>query len=226
MSRRRRIGSVFVAVAVGGALFAGSGAASPWSANEGLWREASGNLPAAEVPSFALGADGRGDDVAALLRVAFNGRGKGQGVGPSPGQAGGGERPAAHSNAVGSILEASDRAEEAIVGCGLRFDTAHLCIADALDSYASEIDSATADLPARFHVVPAIVHAAARRVREARTKAEALGALKIAEGQVRKTISLLRAENPNARPAVAEAGRAVNETLGVAREALLRSAEI
>ena len=123
----------------------------------------------------------------------------------------------APANAPAIVQAASEKAQAAIEACGLQSPP---CIADALDAYAADLEKLAPQLPPRLRTLPAIIRAAAQKVRVARTKAEAVKAVTSAIAQVRKTIMLLRADDPIARTAGAREGAFVVETLQVASDKL------
>ena len=124
---------------------------------------------------------------------------------------------------VGEVREASQAAQAAIQACNINAGT---CVADALDAYATKLEALVPRLPPQLHTLPGIVRGAAQKVRVARTKAEAVSAVKMAIVQVDKTIALLRAEDPNAAKIGSAVGRAVDQTLDVAENKLLRASEL
>jgi hypothetical protein len=69
-------------------------------------------------------------------------------------------------------------------------------------------------------VLPSIISKAARQVRAAKSKAEAVRAIKTAIAAVNKTISLLKAEDPDTRQAGTRDGALVVQTLQVASDKL------
>jgi hypothetical protein len=124
---------------------------------------------------------------------------------------------------VEEVREASGEAQKAIQGCNTNTGT---CVADALDAYASKLEALAPRLPPQLHTLPGIVRGAAQKVRTARTKAEAVSAVKTAITEVNKTIALLRAEDPNAASIGSAVGRAVDQTLEIAETKLLRASEL
>jgi len=138
-----------------------------------------------------------------------------------------GQDPTGSDDVADTVQQASEHAQAAAVACGVRdFHTNSICIADALDAYAAELEALAPSLPPRLQSLPGIVRAAASKVRTARTKKEAVSALASAQTQVNRAIALLRSDDPNSVRAGTQIGRDVNETLGVAQEALLRSSEL
>lgn len=71
------------------------------------------------------------------------------------------------------------------------------CVGNALDRYADALDSRGLSLPAPLRNVTGVIREAARRVRAARTIAEARTAVRVAVVAVRKAITLIRADDPN-----------------------------
>ncbi len=124
---------------------------------------------------------------------------------------------------VAEVLRASSEAQAAIDLCNTNVGT---CVADALDAYADKLEVIAPRLPPQLRVLPRVVHEAAAKVRVARTKVEAVKAVKVAIVQVAKAISLLRAEDPNAAPVGVQVGRAVDGVLEAGEIKLLRATEL
>jgi hypothetical protein len=76
------------------------------------------------------------------------------------------------------------------------------------------------NLPPQLRSLPAIVAKAAKKVRAAKSTAEAVRAVKSAIAQVHKTISLLKADDSATRQTVTRDGALVVETLQVASDKL------
>ena len=93
------------------------------------------------------------------------------------------------------------------------------CVADALDKYAEALAQVTPRLPPQLQDEANVVAQAARRVRAARTKAEALHALHDAIAIIHKDVELVKAEDPD-HPRLTRGGDFVAETLNVASLAL------
>ena len=70
------------------------------------------------------------------------------------------------------------------------------CVANALDGFADALDSRILDLPGPMKGVSAIVRDAARKVRNAKSIAEARASVRAAVVEVRKAIALIRADEP------------------------------
>ena len=102
-------------------------------------------------------------------------------------------------------------AEAAISTCS---DDDPRCIADALDAYAEALRRLP--LPPELKHLPDVVARAAHQVRAAKTKAQAVKAIKAAIAEVHKTISLLKADDPVTLKAETRTGAFVAETLAVA----------
>ena len=89
------------------------------------------------------------------------------------------------------VQAASERAQAAIEACGAQTPP---CVADALDAYATELEKLADQLPPRMRALPAIIHTAARKVRVARTRAEAVRAvvatLQVASNKLEKATGL------------------------------------
>ena len=117
-------------------------------------------------------------------------------------------------NEVDSSIKSITRgAEPAIDECDNRD---FRCIADVLDNYAAALREIAPQLPPAMRNLPDIVARAARRVRVARTRQEAIQAVKVAIDAVRKSIALLKADDPVALNRATRAGSFVAETLQVA----------
>ena len=110
----------------------------------------------------------------------------------------------------------SSATESYIRNCGCATQD---CIANALDDYADALAQITPRLPPQLQDEANIVAQAARRVRAARTKAEALRALHDAIAIIHKDIELVKAEDPD-HPRLTRGGDFVAETLNVASLAL------
>lgn len=95
-----------------------------------------------------------------------------------------------------------------------------ICVADALDAYAVALRKLSPPLPPELSGLPDIVSRAAHRVRQAKTRAQATRAIKVAIAEVRKTISLLKADDPVVLKAETRQGTFVAETLAVAENKL------
>ncbi|MGA2041894.1 MAG: hypothetical protein ABSG83_00835 [Roseiarcus sp.] len=111
----------------------------------------------------------------------------------------------------------SRQAADAITVCR---DETLRCVADALDRYAQALRDVAPRLPPALRSLPTIVADAARRVRAARTVAEAAQAVKTAIGRVRKTIALLKADDPVILRAETREGSLVADTLEAASDKL------
>ena len=70
------------------------------------------------------------------------------------------------------------------------------CVGNALDGFADALDSRILSLPGPMKGVSAIVRDAARKVRNAKTVAEARASVRAAVVEVRKAIALIRADEP------------------------------
>jgi hypothetical protein len=90
------------------------------------------------------------------------------------------------------------------------------CVADALDQYAQALAALAPRLPKELQETPEIVARAARRVRAAKTKAEAVKALNQAAALIHKDMTLVRAEEPDAQQRQTRSGVFVVDTLNVA----------
>lgn len=135
---------------------------------------------------------------------------------PGAGSCGGGlSLPAAPNfqDVNDTVKDLSRDTQAYIRDCGC---VAQACIADALDEYARALAEIAPRLPPRLQNAPEIIATAARRVRIARTKKEALTALNDAMAAIHKDIELVKAEDPNADPRNTRGGDFVVETLSVA----------
>lgn len=118
---------------------------------------------------------------------------------------------------AGDDVKALSRATESYIrNCGCATQD---CIANALDTYAEALAQVTPRLPPQLQDEANVVAQAARRVRAARTKKEALSALHDAIAIIHKDIELVKAEDPD-HPRLTRGGDFVAETLNVASLAL------
>jgi hypothetical protein len=118
---------------------------------------------------------------------------------------------------AGDAVKALSRATESYIrNCGC---ATQACIADALDKYAEALAQVAPRLPPQLQDEANVVAQAARRVRAARTKTEALHALHDAIAIIHKDVELVRAEDPD-HPRLTRGGDFVAETLNVASLAL------
>jgi hypothetical protein len=118
---------------------------------------------------------------------------------------------------AGDDVKTLSRATESYIrNCGC---ATQACIADALDKYAEALAQVAPRLPPQLQDEANVVAQAARRVRAARTKAEALHALHDAIAIIHKDVELVRAEDPD-HPRLTRGGDFVAETLNVASLAL------
>jgi hypothetical protein len=118
---------------------------------------------------------------------------------------------------AGDAVKALSRATESYIrNCGC---ATQACVADALDKYAEALAQVTPRLPPQLQDEANVVAQAARRVRAARTKTEALRALHDAIAIIHKDVELVKAEDPD-HPRLTRGGDFVAETLNVASLAL------
>jgi hypothetical protein len=104
--------------------------------------------------------------------------------------------------------------QNSIASCaGKRNSYVRSCVADALDQYAAGLMQLKDTLPPQLAGLPDIVDTAARSVRAAKTKKQAVQAVKAAIGAVQKTIALLRADDSFTLAAQTREGNLVAETL-------------
>jgi hypothetical protein len=143
-------------------------------------------------------------------------------TGGGAGGAGGGAHlnPNPTDSVDADVSAVSEAAQQAIDVCD-RPKHSTECIADALDKYASALQRLAPFLPAKFRNLSDVVARAARRVRAARTRNEAIGAIANAIAEVHKTIVLLKADDPTVRKT--RDGELVVETLQVASDKLQRA---
>ena len=126
--------------------------------------------------------------------------------------------PLSYGADVGGAVKAITRATEHIIDrCDC--DTKE-CVAAALDNYAAALAQLAPQLPIELRNLPNVVATAARRVRAAHTRRQAVQALNIAVSAVHKTIALLRADDPATLKAETREGNFVAETLQVASNKL------
>src|SRR5579862_2729865 len=106
-------------------------------------------------------------------------------------------------------------AQDAIAKCGIQVPN---CVADALDAYANHLEQIAASLPPSMRKLPQIFHEAARKVRAAKTPAAAVRAITTALAQVKASITLIRAVDPDTR--------ALGQTVGAQSIDVLQSAQV
>jgi len=85
-----------------------------------------------------------------------------------------------------------------------------------LDAYADALEKLAPQLPPRLRVLPTIVRSAAKKVRVAKTIAEARKVLKATISQIQKVISLQIADDKLSASVATRDGAFVTETLHVA----------
>jgi hypothetical protein len=156
----------------------------------------------------------------ANAQTAGPGPGPGPGAGHAPASTsvgkGGAAPPAgAGPDGTSAVKSVTRSAERAISTCP-DDSNSERCIADALDAYADALRNLSPSLPPDLQELPDIVSRAAREVRQAKTKAQAVKAVKIAIAEVHKTISLLKADDPVVLKVETREGAFVAETLEVA----------
>jgi hypothetical protein len=144
--------------------------------------------------------------------------GGGMGGGPGAGAGGGqfGQAPGAPGLTSADPKRATRSAELALSHCSGGFAGERQCVADALEAYAQALRELSPSLSPPLQGLPEIVSRAAQQVRAAKTREAAVRAIKIAIGEVRKTISLIRADDLGQFNAETRAGAFVAETLEVA----------
>ena len=119
-----------------------------------------------------------------------------------------------------AVASLSAGAQQSIEAC--QADTPP-CIADQLDAYAEALRKLAPYLPPQLRTLPTIVANAAKKVRAAKPKAEAVQAVKTAIVEVHKRIALLRADDADTRQGGTREGTLVAETLQVASDKLERA---
>lgn len=125
-------------------------------------------------------------------------------------------------DALGVVLTASSNFEQAAASCGSPdqdFDNFMACLSASLDTYANALDQISTELPAGLETVSAIIQEARVGVQAAATRAqgrlanatseaerqairrdavnEARASLNTAQNEIRKAITLIRAEDPD-----------------------------
>jgi hypothetical protein len=158
--------------------------------------------------------------VSLVLPTLAQARGDGPGNGPSaapapsgPGTAG--APPVGANGAEASISNLSRSAQQAIDACDRQKATTK-CIADILDRFATELAEIAPQLPPPLRALPNIVATSARKVRAAKTKTEAVNAIREAIVAVHKSIRLVRADDPVSHQVATREGALVAATLEVA----------
>jgi hypothetical protein len=96
-------------------------------------------------------------------------------------------------------------------------------IADALDAYAAKLQVLAPRLPPALRNVPAIIAQAAKRVRAAPTRAEAVAVLRQTVAEIHKEIALVLSEDPQTRSREVRDGDVIAGALGDANVALVNS---
>jgi len=130
------------------------------------------------------------------------------------------EPPSATENPTEAVAALSQATRDYIEEC--RCDTQQ-CLADALDEYSKALAVVAPRLPKPLRNLPKIVAEAARHVRVAKTKAEAVAALDHAIAAIHKDISLVRSEEVGTTARDARSGELVAGTLNAASAALVNS---
>ena len=155
--------------------------------------------------------------VSLILPTLAHGRGEGAAPAAAAGPAGPGPGGPSRDNngAEANVSNLSRSAQQAIEACGLDQATTK-CVADILDKYATELAEIAPQLPLPLRALPNIVATSARKVRAARTKTEAVRAIREAIVAVHKTIELLKADDPGVRQVATREGAFVAATLAVA----------
>lgn len=98
------------------------------------------------------------------------------------------------------------------------------CVGDVLAVYAEKLEDAAPILPGKMRSIPVVLKATAKKVRAAKTRAEAASAIATATAEVHKAIALLKADDPVVRSiATREAGQ-ISQTLDLAGDKLEKAA--
>jgi len=127
------------------------------------------------------------------------------------------------TNSAPDFAAAADRSKAAIARCD---SAAASCVAQELDRYADWLDSVAPQLPPDLRVLPTIVRRAASGVRSAKSRGDAVRAVQAAIADVRKTISLLRVDDPDARRTATREASFSIDTLLVASTQLKKATEL
>ena len=130
------------------------------------------------------------------------------------------EQPAANENPTEAVARLSEATQKYIRECAC--DTPN-CIADALDQYSEALAVVAPRLPTRLRSLPRIVAEAARQVRVAKTKAEAVAALDHAVAIIHKDIILVSSEDVETGRPDRRSGDLVADTLRFASSELVNS---
>lgn len=96
------------------------------------------------------------------------------------------------------------------------------CVADALDNFAAALAAVGPRLPPQVADLPFVVRQAARKIRVARTAAQAHAAIHEAIATISAKLKLLRVDDPDARSDGARSANFINGTLSVADLELTR----
>jgi hypothetical protein len=119
--------------------------------------------------------------------------------------------------------EVAGEAQIEIARCGVETPP---CVADALDAYAAQLDKIASQLPPQMRSLPNVFRETARKVRSAKSGAEARRYVLAAIVQVRHTISLLRADDPDTRAFGVEIGTQAVGVLQTASVKLERASQL
>jgi hypothetical protein len=116
------------------------------------------------------------------------------------------------------VQAAEGRFEARLARCGASdpLPVLHPCIANALDLYAKDLGDPRIVLPPETKAIPAIVAQTARRVRAATTHRQARAAVSAAVAEIRKSIALIKADEPVLARLETRAGTAVADGLQLA----------
>jgi hypothetical protein len=124
--------------------------------------------------------------------------------------------PSSFADAADAVKGLSSATQAYIKQCHC---AAQDCVADALDRYAAALAAVAPRLPRQLQDMPDVVARAARRVRFAKSKAEAIKALNQAAALIHKDVTLVRADDADAQRQTRSADSVV-DTLNVASLAL------
>jgi hypothetical protein len=100
------------------------------------------------------------------------------------------------------------------------------CVARALDGYAAALQTIAPTLPVHVQALPTIVAQTAQAVHSSRTPAAASAAMTAAIGEVRKTLELIKADDPPLARAEISEVRSVDETLSFLNDKLVKATGI
>ncbi|TCR63424.1 MBG domain-containing protein [Bosea sp. BK604] len=151
------------------------------------------------------------------------------GGGPTLGTGRPGELDAARDT-LAAIERSSNDLESKVASCEGQFGRRDKevreytsCVSDALEQFATALDSRALTLPGPMRGIPAVIRQAARQVRAARTVQEARVAVRAALTEVRKAIALIRADDPAIGQLQLRQGNRIATALGSVETRLSRA---